>query len=299
MTNPSTPQTFFGVQVPVVTPMTKNQEVDLNTLATFCDFLIGQGVHALTALGSTGEYYALSAQERTDVLQTVLDVCKDRVPVLAGTNAASTREVIDYSQQAQDMGAAGLLLAAPYYSLPTPDELFAHFEAVNAAVNIPIMLYNYPGRTGVDLLPDLVARLAQLSHVQYIKESTGDITRVSTIMNLCGDTIKVFCGADTIPVECFMLGAVGWVGGIANVLPRTHVKIYDLAVTQDDLAAARDFFFRAWPALNFIETSGIYTQLVKAGCHIKGHPSGPPRQPLLPVSKEKYAELEKVLQGLD
>ena len=299
MIDSSTPQVFSGIQVPVITPMTKDQQVDLDALATFCEHLINQGVHALTALGSTGEYYALSAQERSDVLRTVLDVCKGRVPVLAGTNAASTHEVIDYSQQAQDMGAAGLLLAAPYYSLPTPDELFAHFEAVNAAVKLPIMLYNYPGRTGVDLLPDLVARLADLSQVQYIKESTGDITRVSTILKLCGDKIKIFCGADTIPVECFMLGAVGWVGGIANVLPRTHVKIYDLAVTQNDLASARDFFFKAWPALNFIETSGIYTQLVKAGCQIKGHPAGPPRQPLLPISKEKYAELEKVLQGLD
>jgi 4-hydroxy-tetrahydrodipicolinate synthase len=279
--------------------MTENQQVDLDRLTAFCDHLIGQGVHAITALGSTGEYYALSPKERTDVLQTVLDVCQGRVPVLAGTNAASTREVIDYSQQAQAMGAAGLLLAAPYYSLPTPDELYAHFEAVNQAVKIPIMLYNYPGRTGVDLLPDLVARLAELSQVEYIKESTGDITRVSTILKLCGDKIKVFCGADTIPVECFMLGAVGWVGGIANVLPKTHVKIYDLAVTQNDLTAARDFFFQAWPALNFIETSGIYTQLVKAGCQIKGHPAGPPRQPLQPVSKEKYAELEKVLKGLD
>jgi len=288
-----------GVHVPIVTPMDAHQNLDLDRLSRFADHLISQGVHALIPLGSTGEYYALDHRERTEVLQTVLNAADGRVPVLAGTNAASTRDVIAYSCQAEEMGAAGLLLAAPYYSLPTPRELFEHFRCVNESVNIPIMLYNYPGRTGVDMTPDLVERLADLSHVEYIKESTGDITRVHTIMRRCGDRIKLFCGADTVALESLLLGAVGWVGGIANVLPRSHVTLYDLAVRQTDLTAARTHYFKMLPALSYIENSGIYTQLVKTGCDLQGHPAGPPRAPLLPVAVETKRRLEALLRDLD
>ncbi len=299
MTATTSKSTFHGVHVPIVTPMDQEQNLDLKQLAAYTDVLIDAGIHGLTALGSTGEYYALSPEERTSVLKTVLDATDGRIPVLAGTNAASTREVIAYSQQAQEMGAAGLLLAAPYYSLPQGHELLAHFQAVNDAVDLPIMLYNYPGRTGVDLVPELVEQLAELSHVVAIKESTGDVTRIHDIMRRCGDKLDVFCGADTIPLESFTLGAVGWVGGIANVLPKSHVKLYDLAVTQKDADAAREFYFKILPALDFIENSGMYTQLVKAGCGIKGHPAGPPRQPLLTPPADMLKKLKEVLVGLE
>ena len=296
-TTPSS--SFFGIHVPIVTPMTADQEIDRKTLAHFTDVLINQGIHGITALGSTGEYYALSPDERTAVLETVLEAARDRIPVLAGTNAGSTREVIAYSQQAQALGAAGLLLAAPFYSLPRTDELLAHFQAVHDAVDLPIMLYNYPGRTGVDLVTDLVDRLADLPRVRYIKESTGDITRVHAVMRRCGDRLQVFCGSDTIPLESFTLGAIGWVGGIANVLPRSHVKLYQLAVEQKQAEQALAFYFKFLPALDFIENSGRYTQLVKAGCALKGHPAGPPRQPLLPVPADMMQALASVLEGLD
>jgi 4-hydroxy-tetrahydrodipicolinate synthase len=289
---------FRGVYVASVTPMTQSREVDYDMLGKYVDGLVNDGVHGIIPLGSTGEFYALTPQERQDVLKGTLEAVDGRVPVLAGTNASSTADVVEYSKQAEKLGADGLLLAAPYYSLPTYDELYEHFKAVNDAVGIPIMLYNYPGRTGVDLVPDFVERLTALNNVKYIKESTGDITRVSELIKRLEGRIDVFCGGDLIPLESFVLGAIGWVGGIANVLPKSHVKLYELAVVKGDIPAARKFFYEIFYALQAIETSGIYTQYVKAGCEIMGNPVGPPRMPLMPVSKEDYAKLKEILSTI-
>jgi 4-hydroxy-tetrahydrodipicolinate synthase len=203
--------------------------------------------------------------------------------------------VVQYCRQAEKLGAAGVLLAAPYYSLPTADELFEHFRAVSDSIGIPIMLYNYPGRTGVDMTPDLVQRLAELEGVQYVKESTGDVTRVSQIIRRCGERITVFCGCDTLALESFVLGAAGWVGGVANVLPRAHAELHELAVTQGDYPAARRLYYRLLPALALAEGEGKYTQFCKAGCGLAGHPAGPPRRPLLPATPEELARLREAL----
>jgi 4-hydroxy-tetrahydrodipicolinate synthase len=285
-----------GVFTALVTPMTADEEVDYAALAAFVEYQIGEGrVHGLIPLGSTGEYYALSPDERRAVLQTVLDAAKGRVPVVAGTNAGSTRDVIHYCRQAEELGAAGVLLAPPYYSLPTPDELFEHFRAVDGAIGIPIMLYNYPGRTGVDMRPDFIERLAALSNVRYVKESTGEIARISELLRRCGDRLDVFCGCDTVALESFLIGAIGWVGGVANVVPQAHVRLYELAAVKHDYAAARDLYFRLLPLLSLMEGGGKYTQFVKAGCGLAGHSVGPPRRPLGPATAEESAQLREAI----
>jgi len=286
---------FKGVFAALVTPMTEQEEIDLDVLRDFTEYQISEGVHGLIPLGSTGEFYALSPDERSNVLKTTIEVAAGRVPVLAGTNGGSTREVVSYSQQAERLGACGVLLAPPYYSLPTLDELYEHFRIINDSIGIPIMLYNYPGRTGVDMTPDFVERLIELENIQYIKESTGDITRISDLILRCSDCLQVFCGCDTITLESFMLGAVGWVGGIVNVLPRSHVKLYDLAVIQQDITAARELYYEILPALRLIEGSGKYTQLVKAGCGIMDHPVGHPKGPLMSVNEQELQKLKIIL----
>ena len=287
---------FQGVFSAMVTPMTAAQEVDYETLASFAGYLVEAGVHGIIPLGSTGEYYALNAQEREAVVAATLDAVAGRVPVLVGTNAGSTRQVVEYSQQAQEQGADGLLLAAPYYSLPTHDELLEHFRVIDAEVDIPIMLYNYPGRTGVDMTPDLVGRLAELDNVRYIKESTGDMTRVGEIIRRFGERITVFCGCDTLAYESFLMGAAGWVGGVVNVLPKQHVELFDLAVSRKDLPAARELYYGLLPVLALMEAGGKYTQFVKAGCELMGRPVGPPRQPLTPPGPEEIASLAETLR---
>jgi len=291
---------FEGVYSAMVTPMTIDEAVDYETLSEFANYLIQEGgVQGLIPLGSTGEYYALSDQERETVVKTTLEAAAGRVPVLVGANGGGTRQIVAYCRQAETLGSAGLLLAAPYYSLPTPDELYRHFKVVNDSVGIPIMLYNYPGRTGVDMKPDLIERLAELKNIQYVKESTGDATRVSEIIRRCGERIAVFCGCDTLALESFMMGAVGWVGGVVNVLPKAHVRLFELAVRKKDLFAARELCYRMLPVLALMEGAGQYTQFVKAACALAGHSVGPPRKPLWSAGDEDVARLKELLDTFD
>ena len=186
------------------------------------------------------------------------------------------------------------MVAPPYYSLPGPDELLEHFRAVDTAIGIPIMLYNFPARTGVDLRPEFVQRLAELKNVRYIKDSTGETWRISEIIRLCGDRMRVFVGGDTVAFEGLMLGSAGWVAAIANVCAAEHVRLYRL-IECKDYAAARDYFYRLLPLFSLFEHSGKFTQFVKAGCGIAGRDSGPPRRPLLSPNAD---ELEAIREAI-
>ncbi len=287
---------FHGVFAALVTPMKAGEETDCDKLGRFAEHLLGQGVHGLIPLGSTGEYYALGAAERERVLRVTLEASAGRAPVVAGTNAGATRDVIAFSRQAEQLGCAGVMLAPPYYSLPRLDELFAHFKAVNNAIGIPIMLYNYPGRTGVDMPPDFIVRLATLKNVRYVKESTGEMPRITELLRRCGDRLGVFCGCDTLALESFVVGAIGWVGGVVNVLPASHAKLYRLAVETKDYVAARKLFFEMLPTLELMEGGGKYTQFVKAGCKLMGHDVGAPRRPLAAATAAECRQLRAALR---
>ncbi len=288
-TSTTGPFPFSGVFPALLTPMREDGSLDLAALAEHIENLLRAGVHGLVALGSTGEFYALDAEERRAVLARTIEVTRARVPVLAGTNAASTREVLRLSKEAQNLGAEALLLAPPYYSLPTSRELFEHYRLVSQAVSIPIMLYNFPARTGVDLDVDLVERLCGLENIQAIKESTGDLDRFRSLSDRLERRISLYCGADAIPLESFEMGAQGWVAGIANVIPEAHVRLYE-AFRSGDLAEARAIRDRILPLLAFIEHSGCYTQLVKALWAGKSGKSGKSRLPLLPPEGPVSAE---------
>jgi 4-hydroxy-tetrahydrodipicolinate synthase len=276
--------------------MDANGKVDYKKLAGFVHYLVTQGVHGLIPLGSTGEYYALDASERERVIVTTLQAAGGRVPVVAGTNAGSTRDVVAFSRQAEELGCAGVMLAPPYYSLPRLDELYAHYRKVNDAIGVPIMLYNYPGRTGVDMPPDFIEKLARLKNVRYVKESTGEMPRITELLRLCGDRLGVFCGCDTISLESLMMGAVGWVGGVVNVLPASHVRLFQLAAELGDYDGARKVFFEILPVLELMEGGGKYTQWVKAGCKLMGHHAGAPRAPLAEASAREYSQLRRALK---
>jgi len=293
--NITRPGNFHGVFVALVTPLQADGEIEYAKLGAFAEYLIGQGVHGLIPLGSTGEYYALSADERERVIRTTVEAAAGRVPVVAGTNAGSTREVLAYSRQAEQLGCDGVMLAPPYYSLPQAEELLVHFRAVSDAIGIPIMLYNYPGRTGVDMSPELIEQLAALENVRYVKESTGELPRMTELLRRCGDRLGVFCGCDTLSLPSLMVGAIGWVGGVANVLPSSHSRLYELTVVQKDYVAARELFFELLPILELMEGGGKYTQWVKAACGLMGHACGPPRGPLGPATQAECAQLLEAL----
>jgi 4-hydroxy-tetrahydrodipicolinate synthase len=289
--------TFRGIYPAMVTPMTEREEVDLPKLEALVEYLIGAGVHGLIPLGSTGEFYALTPQERRDVLATVIRSTAGRVPVVAGVNAAATREVVQYAREAEALGASGVMVAPPYYSLPRPDELLEHFRAVDAAVGIPIMLYNFPARTGVDLQPTFVQRLAELKNVRYIKDSTGETWRISEIITRCGDGMRVFVGGDAVAFEGLVLGSAGWVAAIANVCAAEHMRLYRL-IECKDIAAARDYFYRLLPLFSLLEHSGKFTQFVKAACGLAGRDAGPPRRPPLPPNAEELDSIRAAIEEL-
>jgi 4-hydroxy-tetrahydrodipicolinate synthase len=286
---------IHGVLAALVTPFDARGAVDVDRLASFVEYLIDRGVHGLIPLGSTGEYYALTADERDIVIRTTLEAARGRATVIPGTNAGSTAEVVAYSRQAQALGCQGVMLAAPYYSLPTEDELFEHFRAVDRAVDIPVMLYNYPARTGVDMSPAFIERLTQLRSVQYVKESTGEMPRITELIRRCGERLGVFCGCDTLALESLVVGAIGWVGGVVNVLPAAHVRLYVTAVERSDYAAARDRFYDMLPLMELMEGGGKYTQFVKAACMLMGHDVGPPRPPLRVPNDAEMETLRTVL----
>jgi 4-hydroxy-tetrahydrodipicolinate synthase len=275
-----------------------DEGIDLKTLAQQVQTMIAAGIHGLIPLGSTGEFYALTAKERRAVLEATLEAAGGRVPVVAGANAGSTRDVVAFSREAEELGCAAVMLAPPYYSLPRLDELRAHIKAVNDAIGIPIMLYNYPGRTGVDMTPEFIEQLAELPRVRYVKESTGEIERISTLLRRCGDRLGVFCGGDTVAFESLALGVVGWVGGVANVVPRSHVELYRLVIEKRDFAAARKLYFQMLPLLSLMENGGKYTQWVKAACGLMGRPVGAPRAPLRAATAAELRQLEAALAEL-
>jgi 4-hydroxy-tetrahydrodipicolinate synthase len=288
---------WFGVLAVVCTPFTESDELDEQTLRRHIGFLLNAGVHGIVPCGSTGEFASLSEGERKRVVDISIDEVKGKVPVIAGTAAVSTRDAVMYSRYAENAGASGVMIVPPYYCHPTDRELLQHYRAIAESIRLPIMLYNNPWTSGVDMQPALVARLAEIENVAYIKESSGDMRRVSEIMRLCGSKIRVFCGTDNLALEMFSVGVRGWVAAPANAIPRQCVRLYELAVVKKDLGKAKELYFRLLPYFSALE-SGQYVQYVKASLEILGKPIGAPRRPLQRPPEDDCRRLEEILRTL-
>lgn len=288
-----------GVFVSSVTPMDDEGDVDLPLLKRWTEHLISRGeVHGLAVCDSAGEFATLERDERRQVVDSVMAVAKGRVPVIVGVSHSATRAVLRFAEHAEKVGAAALLLSPPIFMLPTRAEVIAHYEAVHDATSLPIVLYNTPSRTGVDLTPDLVAKLAELDRVIAIKESSGNIGRISHIKQLVGDKLEVWCGMDEQAFENFAWGNKTWLSGSANLLPRLHVHLYRLMVEQESLKDGRAIAHSLLPVFRLLESGGAYTQCIKLGCGMMGWKMGLPRPPLRAPSREQEALLRAMLDIL-
>jgi 4-hydroxy-tetrahydrodipicolinate synthase len=289
---------FEGVYAVTLTPFKQNEDLDEKALVSHLEFLIKEGVHGIVGLGSTAEVFSLRDEERQHVMETVLQVVNKRVPVLVGASANATRDCIRYAQAAEMAGADGLMLVHPIYGLPQPEELYAHYLDVDKSVSIPIMIYNNPFTTGVDMKPELLARIVEnTKNIRYIKESSGDEARVGQILELLGDKVTVFNGWDNIILEHFLVGARGWVAGSANVIPRQCVQLYKLAVEEEDFVQARKLYRELYAFLTMVETSGKFIQYGKLGLQEIGRPVGPCRRPLrIPTAPAEVSALRKALK---
>ncbi|MCX5799788.1 MAG: 4-hydroxy-tetrahydrodipicolinate synthase [Candidatus Eisenbacteria bacterium] len=284
---------FRGLFVAMVTPF-RGGKVDYATLKTLTDTLVRAGCDGLVPCGCTGEAATLSPDERRQVTKVVIDAAEKRCVVVAGTGTNSTSDSIKYSKAAEELGADGVMLITPYYNKPGPEGQYQHFKAVADAVGIPVVLYNVPGRTGVNMLPETVWRLSDVENIVAIKEASGSLDQVSQILSRCN--ITVLCGDDSLTLPMLSLGASGVVSVAGNVVPELTKEMLD-RFFKNDIEGSRRIHFELLPIFRalFLETNPAP---VKKACELLGMCSGELRLPLVPVKKETEEALRRVLGAL-
>lgn len=287
---------FTGVYPFLATPFTNDDQVDVVRLRSHIDDLITVGkVHGITALGSTGEFALMSESERQLVAETTIDAARKRVPVVIGTAAISTKVAVALSKHAARAGADAIIVNPQSYWLPTEDELFDHYGAIARAVDIPVMVYNNPGTTKIDMSPKFIARLnKEFKHFISVKESSGDIRRVRNILELTDGKMSVSIGHQSLGLAAFAVGATGWTTGIANTIPNLCVEVFEQAVNRQDFGKAREVFNRILPLCDFYAEKSL-CRSVKAAADIMEKPLGLPRLPLQRLSAKDYKTLESLL----
>ena len=222
-----------GSIVALVTPMYENGAIDKESLEKLVKYHIDQGTDALVAVGTTGESATLSEDEHCEVIKTIVEYVSGRIPVIAGTGSNSTTEAINLTHKAQQAGADACLIVTPYYNKPTQEGLYLHYKAISEAVDIPQILYNVPGRTACDMLPETIGRLSKLTNIIGVKEATGDLTRVKKIRDLAGENFAIYTGDDATSVEFCLLGGNGSITVTGNVAPRLVHEMIMAAITGD------------------------------------------------------------------
>ncbi len=284
---------FKGSIVAIVTPF-KDGKVDEDAYRQLIDFQIENGTSAIVPCGTTGESATLDMGEHTRVIDIAISAVNKRVPVIAGTGGNSTSEAIELTGHAKKAGADATLQVTPYYNKPTQEGLYQHFKAIAEAVPLPQVLYNVPGRTSVNMLPETVARLAELPEVVAVKEASGDIGQMAEIMRLAGDKITLLSGDDNLTLPVLSIGGKGVVSVVANIVPADSAA---LIKTWEDgnITGARDLFYKLLPLCQamFYETNPIP---VKTSLALLGKIGEEMRLPLYPMAQANLERLKKALK---
>ncbi len=286
---------FQGSMVALVTPMKADNSLDWDALHKLVDWHLQEGTHAIVPMGTTGESPTLDYKEHMDVVAAVVDQVNGRIPVIAGTGSNSTSEAIELTQAAKDLKADGCLLITPYYNRPTQEGLYLHHEAIAKAVAIPQILYNVPGRTGVDMTSATVARLAQVANIVGIKEATGDLTRITAMKETCPANFLVLSGDDATAIAAMELGAVGEISVTANIAPKAVAQMCQAAL-DGDFAKAYMINQTLVPLhrMLFVEANPIP---VKWALNQMGRIGTGIRLPLTPLSAEHHIPLREALRA--
>ena len=284
---------FGGVGVALVTPFKEDGAVDLDAFSRHAEQMIAGGVDYLVPCGTTGESATMSDAEQAEVIRAAVSVAAGRVKVLAGAGANATSEAVARSKAAAKAGADGLLSVAPYYNKPPQDGLYAHFEAVAAATDLPVVLYNVPGRTSSNILPETVMRLAAIPNVVAIKEASGSLEQIGTVIRDRPDGFLVLSGDDEITLPMLALGADGLISVVANEAPAETAALVHAGL-EGDFARARSLHYQLLDLMrcNFVETNPIP---VKTAVEMLGGPRARFRSPLVPLSAGARARLEEAI----
>lgn len=282
-----------GSIVALVTPMSADGQIDWRSLHNIVDWHLQEGTHGIVAVGTTGESATLDVAEHCEVIRRVVDQVKGAIPVIAGTGANSTREAIELTRAAKSVKADACLLVTPYYNKPTQEGLFLHHKAIAEAVAIPQILYNVPGRTACDMLPETIARLSKINGIIGVKEATGNIERGKEIRSLCANDFILLSGDDESFLDLMAVGAKGNISVTANVVPKLMSEICALALAGNNEAAhKKNASLLDLHKKLFCESNPIP---VKWALHRMGLIPEGIRLPLTPLSSDKYAILEAAL----
>lgn len=288
---------FSGIYTPVITPHRDDGSIDRDAFAAQIEYMIGQGVHGLINGGSTGEYYAQSMDERLDMASLAKDIIGARVPLIVGTVAIRLEDSILMAGHAAKIGAAAILVGSPPYAVPTERENALNALAIDRAADLPIMLYNYPGRMGINMGEEFLDRVGRSRNFCAIKESSGDINRVHLLARDYPH-IQLSCGMDDQALEFFAWGAQSWVCGGGNFLPKEHIALWQACVVDGDFAKGRRIMSAMMPLMRVLEQGGKFIQCIKHGVEMNGLAAGPPRPPLKPLNKDDKRQLEQVVRVL-
>ncbi|WP_095978804.1 dihydrodipicolinate synthase family protein [Melittangium boletus] len=286
-----------GIVAYPITPFTESGRVDDHLLGDIVEKMIQAGVHALAPLGSTGVLPYLSDDEREAVAETVVKRVNNRVPTLVGVSSLTTERTVHHARHAEKSGASAVMIIPMSYWRLTDRELVAHFDAVAKAISIPIAVYNNPATGGLDLSPDMIARLLRIPNVTMVKESTGDVNRMHRLVRLCGDDVAFYNGSNPLALAALVAGARGWCTAAPHVIPKLNLELHD-AVARGDLNAARAVFYRQLPFLQFIVAHGL-PRAISAALELMGTRVGPLRAPLQPLDPEQRDELRRILVELE
>ncbi len=285
---------FKGAIVALVTPF-RNGKVDEEALRDLIEEQIANGTDGIVPCGTTGESATLSHEEHDRVIEITIEAVKKRVPVIAGTGSNSTAEAVRLTRHAYEAGADGVLLVTPYYNRPTQEGMFQHFKTIAEEVPIPSLLYNVPGRTGANLLPETILRLSGIANIVGIKEASGSLKQIMDIIHLCPENFSVLSGDDFIVLPALSMGARGVISVVSNIAPGDMAGLID-AFGAGEMAKAKEIHYRMLPLMDamFIETNPIP---VKAALALMGKIAYEYRLPLCKMADANREKLRKVLAG--
>jgi len=285
---------FKGSLVAMITPFTESGEVDENGIRKLVEFHVQKGTDGLVPCGTTGESPTLSHEEHKKVVEITVKAAAGRIPVIAGTGSNCTKEALELTTHAKEVGADGALVITPYYNKPTQKGLYLHFKTIAEEIDLPLVIYNVPSRTGVNLLPETLAELAEFKNIVAVKEASGNLEQMTQIIELCGEKITLLSGDDKLLLPVLSIGGKGVISVVANIIPQEVAEMVK-SFKEGDYPRAKELFLsKIYPLSEamFYETSPIP---VKTSAQLMGLPAGELRLPLSPMSENNLAKLKKVL----
>ncbi len=286
---------FRGTFSVNITPTDTSGNLNLNSLKRYLNWQIQKKIGGLIILGSTGEFLSINSKNRIKMIKESVAITEKRVPLLVGTAAENTYDAIKYSVEAQKLKADGVMIIPPFYSTPTEEEMINHFKMISKEIDIPIMVYNNPATSNVDILPETFAELSKIKNVKYCKESTMDVTRVKDIIRLSKNKIKVFGGI--MGYESYLNGAEGWVSVPSNILPHECTSIYENIKIRKKYTAAKKIYDKITPIIKVVG-GHYYVAATKYMLNLMGFDVGKPLLPRLDLNLKKKKECQKIFKEL-